>query len=106
MKNSLKIVRGVVPAFARRALLFCLLTVLASGQLFANPVEKRVSININTASAEVIAETLNGVGLKKAQAIVDYRKQHGAFASVDALVAVKGVGENTLQKNRSRIRVR
>ena len=36
-------------------------------------------IDVNTASAEVLAEVIHGVGLKRAQAIVQYREQHGAF---------------------------
>jgi competence protein ComEA len=49
-------------------------------------------ININTASADEL-QLLNGVGPSTANAIVQYREQNGAFASVDDLVNVKGVGE-------------
>lgn len=61
------------------------------------------AVNINTAPAEHIAEVLNGVGLKKAQAIVDWREQNGKFNSVEQLVEVKGIGESLLVKNRDRI---
>lgn len=60
-------------------------------------------VDINTASAEVIAETLKGVGLKRAQAIVAYREKHGAFQSLADLEAVKGVGSSTLKRNQERI---
>jgi competence ComEA-like helix-hairpin-helix protein len=60
-------------------------------------------VDINTASAEVIAETLKGVGLKRAQAIVAYREKHGAFQSLTDLEAVKGVGSSTLKRNQERI---
>ena len=60
-------------------------------------------VNINTASAEQIAENLNGIGLSKAELIVQYRQTHGAFTHVDELVNVKGVGLRTVDKNRGMI---
>lgn len=36
-------------------------------------------VSINTASAEDLARVMNGVGLKKAQAIVSYREEYGPF---------------------------
>jgi competence protein ComEA len=56
-------------------------------------------LNINSASAEDISKSLKGVGMKKAQAIVDYRESYGDFHNVDELTAVKGIGKNTLAKN-------
>lgn len=49
-------------------------------------------ININSASADEL-QLLDGVGPSTANAIVEYREQNGAFASVDDLVNVKGIGE-------------
>lgn len=63
------------------------------------------SVNINSADAATLADRLNGIGLKKAQAIVSFREQHGPFKSVDELVNVTGIGEATLEKNRSLISV-
>jgi competence protein ComEA len=60
-------------------------------------------VNINTASAEQISKNLNGIGLSKAELIVEYRKTHGAFTHVDELVNVKGVGLRTVDKNRGMI---
>jgi competence protein ComEA len=60
-------------------------------------------VNINTASAEKISENLNGIGLSKAELIVEYRETHGAFTHVDELVNVKGVGLRTVDKNRGMI---
>jgi competence protein ComEA len=65
-----------------------------------------VSININQATAQEITAKLDGIGRKKAQAIVQYRKHHGDFKKVDELMQVKGIGEKTLAKNRSRIRLK
>lgn len=61
------------------------------------------AVNINTASAEEIAEGLKGVGLSKAQAIVDYREANGTFLHVDELVNVKGIGIRTIDQNRGLI---
>ena len=63
-------------------------------------------VNVNEASAEQLAENLQGVGLKKAKAIVEYRRQNGAFQSESDLLNVKGIGEETLDKNKSNIRLK
>lgn len=60
-------------------------------------------VNINTASAEDIAESLKGVGPSKARLIVQYREEHGVFTHVDELVNVKGIGLSTIDKNRGMI---
>lgn len=57
-------------------------------------------VNINTADADTLANRLNGIGIKKAQAIVSFREQNGPFKSVDDLANVKGIGAATLEKNR------
>lgn len=62
-------------------------------------------VNINSADAATIASAIKGVGEKKAQAIVKYRKQHGPFRSVDALANVPGIGEKTVAKNRANLTV-
>ena len=53
--------------------------------------------------AETIARVLNGVGLKKAEAIVQHRETHGRFDSAFDLTAVKGIGESTVKKNADKI---
>ncbi|WP_320823594.1 ComEA family DNA-binding protein [Reinekea sp.] len=62
-------------------------------------------VNINSASAEKMADLLSGIGFAKAQAIVAYREANGAFLSVDDLVLVPGIGAATLAKNRSVLRL-
>lgn len=61
------------------------------------------AVNINTASAQAIAKNLKGVGIKKAQAIVVYRKKHGNFKTIESLSKVKGIGFKTVEKNRANI---
>ena len=56
-------------------------------------------LNINTASAEEL-QTLPNIGAQMAQRIVDYREQHGKFASMEALQNVKGIGAKALEKLR------
>lgn len=60
-------------------------------------------VNLNTADAATIDRVLLNVGPSKAQAIVDYRKEHGAFKSPEQLALVKGIGLKTVEKNRDRI---
>ena len=62
-------------------------------------------VNINTAQASEIADALNGIGLSKAQAIVDYRSAYGLFSQADEIVFVRGIGESTYEKNKSDILV-
>ncbi len=61
------------------------------------------TVNVNTASAEVLAQVLDGVGESRAQAIVAYREQHGEFVDVDELLDVTGIGPRVLDNNRDKI---
>jgi competence protein ComEA len=61
-------------------------------------------ININLATAEEL-ESLPGIGEVLAQRIIDYREEHGPFASVDDLVDVSGIGEATLEELRDLVTV-
>ncbi len=72
----------------------------------ARPAAQSTRLNINTASAEQIAKGLNGIGLKKAQAIVAYRKANGPFKSVAELVEVKGIGPAIVERNLNQMTVR
>ena len=61
------------------------------------------TLNINTADAQALSEGIDGVGEKRAQAIVDYRNEHGPFTTVDGLSQVKGIGSATIDKNRDNL---
>ncbi len=83
-----------------------LLTIAAVFALLAAPtVALAGPVNVNTADAETISAELKGVGLAKAKAIVEYRQKHGPFRSADDLSLVKGIGERTVELNRSDIKV-
>jgi len=61
-------------------------------------------VDINTASAAELSEAMNGVGIKKAQAIVQHRQEFGPFKSLEQLLDVPGIGASLLERNRSRIK--
>ncbi len=63
-------------------------------------------VDVNSADADGLAESLNGVGPKIAAAIVEYRKQNGPFQSIDELLNVKGVGSKMLERNQEDIILR
>lgn len=56
-------------------------------------------VSINSASAEDLALVMNGVGLKKAQAIVSYREEYGPFKTVEDLKQVPGMGSSLVERN-------
>jgi competence protein ComEA len=63
------------------------------------------SVNVNSADAELIAEVLDGVGLVRAEAIVEYRETNGRFDDPYDLTNVKGIGDRTVELNEGRIRL-
>ena len=60
-------------------------------------------VSLNSANAEVLADSLIGVGPAKAEAIVAWRESNGRFEKVEQLLEVKGIGKGTLEKNKTRI---
>ena len=79
----------------KKVILFFLITIfLATGTAHA------AKVDINKADAQTLQENLEGVGEVKARAIVNYRRKHGSFKSLDDLMNVPGIGEATIQKNR------
>lgn len=61
-------------------------------------------VDLNTASIAQL-DTLPGIGPATAQAIIDYRAQHGRFSSIDELLNVRGIGPAKLDELRSLVRV-
>lgn len=61
-------------------------------------------VNLNTATQAEL-ELLPGIGPAMAKRIMEYRKEHGKFASVDQLDNVRGIGEKTLEKLRALVTV-
>ena len=79
--------------------------VLALTLAFALPV-MAAPLDINAATAEQLAERLSGIGEKKAESIVQYRKDNGPFGSVEDLAEVPGIGAKTIERNRAEMIVR
>lgn len=73
------------------------LMALCACNVFAAPV------NVNTADAKTISESLANIGLKKAEAIVKYRTEKGPFKKAEELTNVAGIGEKTVEKNKKDI---
>jgi competence protein ComEA len=61
------------------------------------------AVNLNTATLEELT-ALPGIGEKRAQAILEMRKQKGGFKSIDELAEVKGIGPANLEKLRPYLR--
>ena len=61
-------------------------------------------VNLNTATAARIA-TLPGIGPKTADLIVQYRQKNGSFKKIEEIMNVRGIGEKSFLKLKSRITV-
>ncbi len=85
----------------RMRMAMAILALLLAVQLPAHAAGK---LNVNTATVEQLQD-VKGIGSKTAAAIVAYRKEHGAFGSLDELTGVKGIGEKRLEKLRGALTV-
>lgn len=81
----------------KRYLLIVLLLALALSAV------AHAQVDINHADAKTLAESMSGVGLVKAEAIIAYRNSNGPFTRVEDLAKVKGIGERTIAANRNSI---
>ncbi len=77
--------------------LFFVFCVAASLAAAAEPGQAAGVVNINTADADQL-QLLPRVGPALAARIVDYRKANGPFKAVEEIVAVKGIGDSSLEK--------
>jgi competence protein ComEA len=62
-----------------------------------------LAVDVNNADAATLAAELQGVGPAKAAAIVAYREANGPFKRLKDLTKVKGIGRQTIEKNRDRL---
>ncbi|MBI1974603.1 MAG: helix-hairpin-helix domain-containing protein [Candidatus Zambryskibacteria bacterium] len=87
--------------------LFGFLVLIALGvgvMVYAKAVFADSLVNINTANLTEL-KTLNGIGDVKGQAIIDYRTSHGAFAAIEDIQNVTGIGPATFNNIKNFITV-
>lgn len=72
--------------------------------VIAETIQTSFPININTASKETLM-LLPGIGETKAQAIIDFRSQHGPFTEIEQIMLVSGIGEVTFENLRDLITI-
>lgn len=65
-------------------------------------VQQMMLVDLNSAGLEELC-SLPGVGEKKAQAILDYREEHGSFSCIDELDQVDGISTKSIEAWRSRL---
>ena len=70
--------------------------------LTGKEASKEGKVNINTATVEEL-KTLKGVGEKKAEAIIEYRKKNGSFKTKEDLMKVRGIGKKLFESFQERI---
>ena len=61
-------------------------------------------ININTASLDQLC-SISGIGQSRAQSIITYREQNGAFGSIEEIMKVNGIKEGLFQKIKDKIKI-
>ncbi|MBU1425817.1 MAG: helix-hairpin-helix domain-containing protein [Gammaproteobacteria bacterium] len=62
------------------------------------------TVDLNTATKEELI-AVKGIGPSKADAIIEYRKQHGPFKKVDDLSEIKGFGDKSVEKLKGEVTV-
>jgi competence protein ComEA len=76
----------------------------ADAGLTSPPTMAQTRVNINTASAQELAE-LPGIGPELAQRIVDWRATHRAFETIEDIKQVRGIGDSIFEQIKDRITV-
>lgn len=110
-QNTFFPVRSLIPSLLCAALAFPVIAFSHQAAAAVEPIsvvamaDKIQAVSINSANAAAIADAMRGVGIKKAQAIVEWRNKNGKFTSIEQLLEVKGIGEKTLAANKGRIKL-
>lgn len=74
------------------------------GKEVSGETKENTVISLNTATSEKL-QTLTGIGLSKAEAIIKYRKEVGNFNSIDDIKNVTGIGEAIFEKIKTQITI-
>ena len=77
---------------------------LQEGEILRKQEQELASgyVNINTADAELLM-TLPGIGERKAQDIIDYRREHGRFSAKEDVMKISGIKESLFEKIKDKI---
>ncbi len=109
MKTHNRFLKEILPLLKIAILCFfvcvCYIIWLVPGGVFSGTSDKDVTfvsginilININTAPAEELA-LLPNIGMGRAEDIVAYREEHGAFETIEEIQQVNGIGQATYEK--------
>ncbi|WP_323844649.1 ComEA family DNA-binding protein [Microbulbifer magnicolonia] len=102
----MKLIRTPLSIFFAALLMICTSSMTFADDMQGDSAQVAVAaVNLNSASAEELAEKLVGIGAARAELIVKYREDNGPFTSIEQLLEIKGVGAATLEKNRDRIQL-
>jgi competence protein ComEA len=79
-----------------------------AGGSYTNAISHQSSdmVNINTASAQEMADKLDGIGPALGQRIVDYRTSNGPFKDIEEIKNVSGIGDKRFEAIKNKISVR
>ncbi len=86
-----------------RNIFAALLVAVLSFSSLAFAEGKSGKININTANAKILDKELKYVGETIAKRIVEYRKKHGNFTSIEELSNVRGIGKKVVEANKKNV---
>lgn len=91
------------------ALFFCISASAAHGTKMTTKKVAKTNVavtvvNINTAGVKTLKK-VKGIGYRKAQAIVRYRKKHGNFKTINDLTKVKGFTKDSVKNLKGKITV-
>lgn len=80
---------------------------LQNAESDASPKPQQVvsyeKMNLNQADEKSLTKVMKGIGKKRAAAIIQYRNQHGSFASIEELAKVRGLGEKFVNSHLSEL---
>lgn len=88
-----------------RPFLVSIAALMISSLMFGQAAHAATPVNINTADAQTLADSLDGIGLAKAQAIVAQREANGPYKNVDELAQVKGISATLIERNRDALQL-
>jgi competence protein ComEA len=96
--------KALTCALLTTTLLFNANIALAEPAAKSETVAMQKIVHLNKSTIDDLV-TLKGIGHKKAQAILAYREQIGAFKSLQELTQIKGIGDKILKDNKERLKI-